>query len=94
MCKDVGQGAGGQFLTFAGPDGSKLGTDFSVSVALAANSVTGYAGICFPQEHFSCSDSNSIGAPRIVSDTCQYSYQACCVVLAIANETGNVTDSR
>ena len=52
MCRDVGLGAGGQFLTFGGPDASKIGTDFSVAVGLAANSVTGYAGLCFPQDYF------------------------------------------
>ena len=50
MVRDVGNGAGGQFISMSGPDGSKIGTDFSVIVALAANSVTGKCGLTFPQD--------------------------------------------
>ena len=51
MCEHVGSG---QFLTFGGPDSSKIGTDFSVAVACAANSVTGKCGVAFPQVIMFC----------------------------------------
>ena len=45
--RDVGVA---QFLTIAGPDGSKIGTDFHCSVGVAANSETGKACALCPQE--------------------------------------------
>ena len=45
--RDVGHA---QFLSLAGPDGSKIGTDFQCSVAVVANCENGKACMLCPQE--------------------------------------------
>ena len=36
-------------LSAAGPDGTKVGTDLSITVAIVANQQTGVVGICPPE---------------------------------------------
>ena len=43
---------GAQFLTFGGPDGSKIGTDLSLVVGAIGDSETMKVGVCVPQVLF------------------------------------------